>query len=107
ARTVDEDVADLKILHRRFERTEAERLVHDLIDESLAFGIVQRFGSRTTEAGRQLAHLAPQAFRLELLQTRKVQTFDELFVNQRLELLEADRPVVPGRFSRRGGWAHN
>src|SRR5262249_31049902 len=58
ARPVDQDVADRRVVHRAFERAQAERFVHDLIDHALALDFVHRLGRAERELYSQVAHVA-------------------------------------------------
>ena len=71
-RAVDEDVADGGIVQSAFERPQAERLVHDLVDQAFAVAGGQRLRLLRRQLFREGRHLAAQPFPVPAVELRQV-----------------------------------
>ena len=113
-RPVDHDVGDLLVLEEQLERAEAERLVEDLVDEALALGAVEQRVLGVAEMLDHDADLAPERFRVHLVDPVHVEPVDQAHVDvalQRLVLLVRRVGLLGdlarlGHGRRRGGHLH-
>src|SRR5262245_30800992 len=94
---IHEDVRDLLVQEERGDRTEVERVVEQLLDETLLVGAREPKLRLAQEAARQRIHLVPALAVVEPLQGAQVELADELAMKPSLELLVFVRHPRLGR----------
>src|SRR5262249_34948648 len=87
---VHEDVGDRPILHQRLDRSQPKRLGRDLDDESIAVLATERCGLRLEHALDHAMDLRLNSVGRNEIELGQIESLDELPVDPRLELGEAD-----------------
>ena len=87
--SVDQDIADRRILEQHFQRTEAEGLIQDFVDETLPLHAVEKRILGVAQAFDHQADLAAKRVPLKIADPGQVQLIDQLAVDQPLKVLEA------------------
>ena len=87
-RTVDQDVADLRVLKQQLQGPETKGFVEHFVDQPLAFAAVQQRVFRVAEMLDDHADLAAQSVSLELTDFVQIQLVDELAVDTALEVFK-------------------
>ena len=83
-RTVDQDVADRRVLQQHFQRTEAEGLVEHFVDQPLALVAVQQRVFGVAEMLDDQADFAAEHVAFQLADPGQVELVDQLAVDARL-----------------------
>ena len=86
---VDQDIGDFVVPQQRFERPESEQLVFDFFDQLRAVDVGEQAALVVENRGDRLGDFLRSQRRLEALQPRNVQRFEQAVVDRELELLKA------------------
>ena len=87
-RTVDQDVADRRILQQQLERAQAERLVEHLVHQSFALGAIQERVFGVAKVLDDQADFPAQHVAGQVADARQVELVDKLAVDATLEFFE-------------------
>jgi hypothetical protein len=82
---IDHDVGDTLLFEQDFEGPEAERFIEHFFDQALALAAVEQWVFGIAEMFDDQADFPAERIAFEVAQTRQVELFDELAVDQPLE----------------------
>ena len=93
-RAVDQDVADIRVLHIGLQRPQAERFGDQFFDESLFVDGWQLARARAEHPFGQAANVFAQLFVGQASDSRQIERVEQLTVNTRLEALKFSLEIL-------------
>ena len=104
--SVDEDVADRMVFQQKFERTEPERLVQDLLDQAFPFIAIEERLFRIAQVFDDQADFPAKHFSFQFADLGQIELVYELAVDPPFQLVEFISAGRIGRAQGRCGTRH-